>query len=282
MSTDLTKAPPKMEDFLPENLPDREREVEAEVAEAKAKAEVIQVTNEAEARVALEFLKEVKRGADAIEAERVSLTKPRKDAAEEIKRRYDVTRAPFLAVEQEARSKLDTFTAEQERIQREAEEKARREAEERERIAREERSRQEAAATEAAQKAKENAEAARELVEEDGSEEAAELAAEEQIRAHEARVAESAIQGLPEPSMPVPVVPSAPKLDGFTKPKRWVATVVDFDALPDKLPDGTPLKVVDESALRRWMLAQVKENGGVAPGLPGAEFKQVETTAVRT
>jgi hypothetical protein len=282
VSTDLTKARPKMEDFLPPGLPDREREVEAEVAEAKAKAEVIQVTNVAEARIALEFLKEVKRGADAIEAERVSLTKPRKDAAEKIKQAYDAARAPFLAVEQEVRSKLNTFTAEQERVQREEEEKARREAEERERIAREERLRQEAAAAEAAQRAKEDAEAARELVEEDGSEEAAELAAEEQIRAHEAQIAESAIQGLPEPSMPVPVVPGMPKLKGFTKPKRWVATVVDFDALPDRLPNGTPLKVVDESALRRWMLMQVKENGGVAPELPGAEFEQVETTAVRS
>jgi hypothetical protein len=282
VTTDLTKAPPTMEDFLPANLPDRERELEAEVSDAKAKAEAIQVTNEDEARVALEASKEINRRLKAIEVESKELRSPRRQAADEIKRRFDALAAPFKAADAEIRDKLGTFKAEQDRKQREAEEKARRETEERERIAREERLRQEAEAAERARKAEEDAQAARELVEEEASEDAAELAAEAQVKAHEARVAESAIQGLPEPSMPVQAVPAAPKLDGFSTPKHWVATVIDFDALPDMLPDGTPLKVVDETALRKWMYAQVKANGGVAPELPGAEFKQETRTAVRT
>jgi hypothetical protein len=73
----------------------------------------------------------------------------------------------------------------------------------------------------------------------------------------------------------------AAALKGFSMPKRWVAEVTDITLLPDFLPDGTPLKEVVMSALTAHMHA-VRKATGKPPEMPGAEFKQVAGSSVRT
>ncbi len=257
-------------ELVPANLPTSPEDVEAEVARAREQAQSIIVDSEATAEAALELAKAVKRRAGEIKAERVSLTKPRKDAAEEIKRVYDGMEAPFLAVEKEVKGTIRAWEKAEEKRVEEAQQAA---EEERARIEAEARAKRE----EAEQAEREAAELAGEQTSVEDRRAAEELAAEARREAERAQVTEQAIASLPPEQAAAP-----PKLKGFSSPKRWTATVVDFDALPDKLPDGTPLKVVDKVALDRWMHGQVKVNGGVAPELPGAKFEKVETgSAVR-
>lgn len=256
--------------FLPDNLPARKVDVDAEVAEARAKAESIQVTNQEEAKAALDLSKELNRQMKAIEDERVSLTKPRKDAAEEIKRRFDEMKAGHAAVDKIVRGKLSSYQAEE---KRKAEERQRKAEEERQRVEAEARAKREAA-----EKAEREAEQMRrEEQDAEDAKAAAELAAEARRDAERAQVTEQAIQSLP-PDAPA----AAPALSGFSERTKREAFVVDRAKLPDTLPDGTPLVVVDMVALRRWMDLQWTATGN-APELPGAEFKRVPAgTSVRT
>jgi hypothetical protein len=268
MSADVVERP-EMADFLPASLPERSGEVAAEVAAAREQVESIEITNEEGARVALAFSQEINRRMKAIEAERVSLTKPRRDAAAEIKRVYDEMKAPYSEADAVIRGKISTW-------QKGEEEKAA----EAQRLIDEERERVEAKARadrEAAERAaKEAADLAAEANDEEDAAAAAELQAEAQRDAERAGVTEQAIGSLPAQA---PV--AAAKLSGFSRPKVLVAKVVDFDLLPDTLPDGTPLKVVDMVALRQWGLDQSKASGGEVPELPGAKFTREETGSGR-
>jgi hypothetical protein len=249
-----------MAEFLPADLSTLAEDVEAKVARARRLAETIEVTNAEEAAKARDLAIEINRTRKEIDAKRLALTKPRKDAAEEIKRVFDKARAPFDEVDEVVRKKLATYQAEREE---EARERQRKIDEERERVEAEARQKREAA-----EKAEREA-AALKIEDADDQAVADELAAEARRDAEAAAVTETAIQSLP-PDTP----PAAPALAGFSQPKKWQAEVVDFAAVPDRLPDGTPLKVIDEVALRKWMLAVVKENGGVAPELPGCKFER--------
>lgn len=268
---ELTREQVAMEPFLPDDLLQRTGDLEQEVTRARELANGVEVTNPEQAQVAVELTKRLAREKKAIEAERVNLTKPRRDAAEEIKSRYDELKAPIEEAEGIVRKALAGYQAEQDRI---AKERKRLEDEERHRVEAEARAKREAAERaerEAAQLAAESKRA-------EDVQAAEELAAEARRDAEKAGVTEQAIQSTP-PSKPA----AAPKLAGFSTPERWEADVVDFAALPDTLPDGTPLKVVDTVALRKWMLDQVRVNGGVAPDLPGAKFeKRAGGSSVRT
>lgn len=262
--TDVVEAPAYAE-FLPDNLPDLEESIEEKVAEARRLAESIEVTNEGEAKDAQKLAAEINRQRKAIEDERLSLSKPRKDAAEEIKRRYDAVKAPFNEADKIVRDKIKVW---QDAEEEKARERQRKIDEERKRVEDEARAKREAA-----EKAeREAAELAAESDDVDDQAVADELAAEARREAETAAVTETAIQSLP-PDKPA----EAPALAGFSQPKRLVATVVDLASAPDYLPDGTPLKVVDEVALRKWGLAQEKANGGNLPELPGCKFERKAT-----
>lgn len=264
--TDVVEANP----FLPDDLPQLIGSVEEEVAHARELAESIEVTDATQVEAAVKSSQEFNRRIKAIEAERVSLTKPRKDAAEEIKRRFDEVKAPYEAADKIVRDKVGAYNAEQ---KRKAEEEQRR-LEEQRREAEAEAAAERKAAEEAEREATELAKEA----EDDGDVQAAQELAEEAKRdAQGAQVIEQAVQSLP-PQAPA----AAPKLDGFSERTKWEAFVTDEAALPDKLPDGTPLKLVDMVALRRYG-NEVRKTTGSPPKLPGAEFKQVPAgTAVRT
>lgn len=258
-ATDVVEANP----FLPDDLPARATALEDEVKRAEELAEGIVVDSPESAEKARDALQAIKRQSDAIEAERKSLTKPRKDAAEEIKRVYDGLRKPFDTVGDVIKGTLSAYLK---KVEEEARERQRLIDEERERVEREAREKREAAE----QAEREAAELATEAeASEDDQAVAAELAAEAQREAERAAVTETAIQSLPA-DKPV----EAPALAGFSQPKRLTAEVVDFALVPDHLPDGTPLKVVDMVALRKWALAQPKES---LPELPGCEFERKAT-----
>jgi colicin import membrane protein len=261
--------PAEVREFMPENIPAKAEAVEAEVAAAREKAESIVVDDQESAEAALEFVKAMKRQADGIKAERVSLTKPRKDAAEEIKRRYDDMGAPFLEVVEVVKATIGEWKAERDR---KAAERQRAVEAEQQRIETEARAKREAA---------EQAEQeARELAEEDESPDASaiaeQLAAEARAEAESAAVVEDAIRAVPAGSPA-----SAPALKGFSTPKRWVAEVTDITLLPDFLPDGTPLKAVVMSALSAYMHAVIKATGR-PPEMAGAKFEQTTGSSVRT
>jgi hypothetical protein len=256
--------------FLPDDLPDLIGGVEEEVARAQELAESIEVGDDAQVKAALKCSQEFNRRLKAIEDERISLTKPRKDAAEEIKRRFDAVKAPYKAADKVIRDKISAHNAEE-----------RRKAEEEQRRIEEQRRKAEAKAVaerQAAEKAEREAAELAQEAEDDGDVRAAqELAEEAKREAQSAQVMEQAVQSLPPQAPAV-----APKLDGFSERTKWEAFVTDEAALPDRLPDGTPLKVVDMVALRRHM-NEVRNATGSPPTLPGAEFKQVPSgTAVRT
>lgn len=275
-STDVAEAtstelvvPSEFAEFVPDGLPRTLEPIEVWVERARETVAGLTIETEEDAQEAAKLLKSYAAEVKRFEEERVKLTKPRKDAAEFIKAKFDEAKAPFQKADADLRARLADW--------REAEAERRREAQ---RLVEEERRRVEAEARakrEAAEQAAE--EAAALAAEEDGedAEVAAELAAEAEREAQQAGVTEQAIQSLPAQA---PV--AAPKLDGFSQREQWEPEVVNFAALPDTLPDGTPLKVVDMPALRRWMHAQLKVNGGIAPELPGAKFeKRPAGTAVR-
>jgi hypothetical protein len=265
----LEDVPAEVREFIPASVPAKAEEIEAEVADARTKAETIIVDDRESAEAALEFVKALKRQADSIEAESKSLRKPRKDAAEEIKRRYDGMKAPFdevIAVVTEKvaaqKEKEDAEAAERQRIVEEEQARVEREAREK---------------REAAEKAEREAEEL--AAEEEGPDAAAiaeQLAAEARADAERAAVTEKAIQSVPTGSRA-----AAPALKGFSTPKHWVAEVTDITLLPDFLPDGTPLKAVVMSALNAHMHA-VRKATGKPPEMPGVEFKQTTGSSVRT
>jgi hypothetical protein len=262
--------PPEIAEFVPDGLPSTLEPIEVWVERAREAVAGLKIETEEDAQEAAKLLKTFAAEVKRFEENRVALTKPRKDAAEFIKAQFDKAKAPFQQADADLRNRLAAW--------REAEAEKRREEqrridEERQRVEAEARARREAAEKAAR-------EAAALAAEEEGEDAdvAAELAADAQREAQQASVVEQAVQSLPTQG---PV--AAPKLDGFIQREQWEPEVVDFDELPNALPDGTPLKVVDLSALRKWMHAELKENGGVAPVLPGARFeKRPAGTAVRT
>jgi hypothetical protein len=265
--TDLAEV--EMVQLIPDSIPAKAEEVEAEVTRARAQAETIVVDDRESAESALEFVKALKRQAADIEAESKSLRKPRKDAAEEIKRRYDDMKAPFTEV--------IAVVTEKVRVQKQKEDD---EAAERQRRAEEEQRRVEAEARKKREAAEQEEREARELAEEEETPDAAaiaeQMAAGARSNAESAAVVEKAIQSVPAGSSA-----AAPKLKGFSTPERWIAEVTDITKLPDFLPDGTPLKQVVMSALNAHMHATLKATGK-PPEMPGAKFEQKAGLAVRS
>lgn len=259
-------------------------DVERQVAEARAQAEAITVHDEASAALATGVLREIKARRKAAEEKRRELVDPLNKTVKTINADFKVAMAPFDEADKIVRGKVQDWTEEQERIRRGEEERLEGERQEREQKAREERERQEAEArAKAEQAAKEQREAeeeARRAKDEADRETAEKLAEEARQKAQEAQTAESAIASLPDVQLPKAVVESPRKPDGISVPKRWVAEVTDIAQLPHFLPNGTPLKAVISAALTRHMHDTLKETGK-PPVLPGAEFKQVSTLAVR-
>lgn len=260
---------PEVREFVPATIPAKAEEVEAKVARAREQAETIVVDDQQSAEAALEFVKSLTRLEKDLEAERKALTKPRKDAAELIKGRYDDMRAPVLAVIDTVKATIKVWKDEEDR-----------KAAERQRAVEAEQARIEAEARAKREVAEREEREARELAEEDESPDAAaiaeQLASEARAEAESAAVVEQAIQSVPAGSPA-----AAPKLKGFSTPQRWVAEVTDITLLPDFLPDGTPLKQVVMSALNAHMHATLKATGK-PPEMPGAEFKQVSGSQVRS
>lgn len=260
---ELTPEQVAMQPFLPDDLPQRTRDLEAEVARARELANGVEVTNPEQAAEAVELTKRLARERKAIEAESVERRKPRRDASEEIKSRYDALKEPIEEAEAIVRKVLEGYQAERDRI---AKEKQRLEEAERARVEAEARAKREAA-----EKAeREAAELAAEAKSKEDAEAAAELAEEARRDAEKAGVTEQAIASTP-PSKPA----AAPKLAGFSIPKPWTPIVTDPTLVPDTLPDGTPLKVIDMVAARKYMHAYLDANGGQPPVVPGFEFKQI-------
>lgn len=272
--------------LMPADVDARAAQVEREVAAAKAQAEAIEVVDQAGADNAGELLREIARRGKAAEKERVELTKPLLETKKRIDQKFKDAMAPFAAADEIVRKKLGAWQAEQERIRREEEERLERERQERERKAREARERQEAEERRKREQAeadrREAEEIAREARDEEERAQAEELAAEAKAKAEEAGVAERAIASLPEVSLPKAVVEAAPRQEGISGRTKREARVVDRAALPEFLPDGTPLIVVDMVAARRWMNERWTETGE-PPELPGMVFERVpDGMAVRT
>jgi len=271
-------------ELVPVDVDARTAEVERQVAEARAQAEAIQVHDTPTRDLAGEALREIQRRRKAADQERREVVKPIKDHAKALDQRFKDAMAPYEEADRILRTKVDDYEAEQEHI-RKAEE-ARLEAErlERERLAREAREKQEAeerAKREQAEKeAREAAEEVNAAQDEEDRKAAEKLAEEARQKAEEAKTAESAIASLPDVQLPKAVVPAAPKLDGVVNQKRWDFEVTDLAAVPDHLPDGTPLKEVVSGALRRYMHAVIKDTGA-PPEMPGVRFEQVRSQAVR-
>lgn len=258
-ATDLA-IPAEFAEFVPDDLPRSTDAVEVWVQRARETVEAIEIKTEEDAKKAVQLLATYRREDKRFEDERVDLTKPRRNAADFIKKQFDKARAPFV----EAATVLDQSIAkwEQEEAARRAEaqrliDQARRAAEAKARTERE-------AAEKAAQEA---ADLAAESDDEEDAAVAAELQAEAERDAERAGGTERAILSVPPDPPPAP-----PKLAGLSRPQTLVVEVVDPDAVPDYLPDGTPLKVVDTVALRRWALDQSKANDGELPTLPGARI----------
>lgn len=261
-------------------------QVAREVAAAKAQAEALQVVDQASADQCAALLRGIARRRKAAEAERKALKEPVLEAGRRIDGLFKDAMGPFDAVDGVARRKLNDYNAERERIRREEEERLERERQERERKAREARERQETEEREKRERAerehREAEEEARKAKDAEDKAAAEALAEEARQKAEEARTAESAIASLPEVSLPKAVVEAAPKQEGISGRTKREAFITDRSKLPETLPDGTPLVVVDMVALRRWMNERWTATGE-PPMLPGAEFKRVpDGMAVRS
>lgn len=258
--------------------------VAQQVADAQAKADALRVSNDAEAQVAADVLREIQRRRKAAEDKRKELTGPILEAKKRIDQEFKDAQAPFDAADRIVRDKLGTYTAEQERIRREEEERLERERRERERKAREEREAQERAERERREQAereeREAAEEAERAKDEADREAAEQMAAEARRAAEEAQTAEDAISSLPEPSLPKAMVEAPAKREGVSTSKRWDFEVTDLAALPAQLPDGEALIEVRSGPLRRYMHAYIREHGR-PPEIPGVKFEQVDGMAVR-
>lgn len=260
-STDLV-VPPEFAEFVPDGLPHSMEAIEVWVERAREQAESIEIKTEEDAQKAVKLTQKFKREIDRFERERLDLTKPRKDAAEFIKAQFDKAKAPFEEHNAVVVKEIDNWRAAK---KREAEERQRKAEQERQRIEAEARAKREAA-----ERAEREAEQMRqEEADAEDAKVAEELAAEARRDAESAQVTENAIQSLP-PDAPA----SAPALSGFVERTKREAFIVDRSQLPDTLPDGTPLVVVDMVALRRWMNQQWTATDA-PPELPGAEFKRV-------
>jgi hypothetical protein len=271
-------------ELVPTDIDARTAEVERQVAQARAQAEAIQVRNPDEEDVAAAALRQIKQREKAAEAERVALTKPLNDHVKEINRKFKEAAAPYDAAAEIIKGKVGTYRAEQDRIRREEEARLEEERRKREALARELRERTEAEERakreQAEREAREAEEEARKAKDAADREAAEALAAEARAKAQEAEVAESAIASLPEVQLPRAVVEAAPKAEGVIDTKRWEPVITDLAAVPDYLPDGTPLKEVCTGPLRRYMHAYIKEHG-FPPAMPGVQFKRVSSQAVR-
>jgi DNA repair exonuclease SbcCD ATPase subunit len=249
--------------LIPDWLPTKEESVEGEVAAFREQAETIIVDDQESAEAALEFVKALTKLEKDIEAGRVSLTKPRKDAAEEIKRRFDAMKAPVVAVKETALGKVSDWKAEEDR--KAAERQRAVEAEQR-RIEEEARAKREAA---------ERAEReARELAEEEDSPDATaiaeQLASDARADVESAAIVEDAIASVPSGSPA-----AAPALKGFSRPRRWAIKSIDRAKLPAEY------LIPDEKAIAEAMRDGVRENRR-PPEIPGVEFHQVTGSAVRS
>jgi flagellar biosynthesis GTPase FlhF len=271
-------APAEVQEFLPTDLDQLVGGGEEAVARARALAESIQVDDEESAEAATALLRTVIAERKAIEKKRVSLTKPRKDAAELIKGRFDEVIAPFKEVEDVLRGTVKTYLDDVERKRQEEQARLDREREERERLEREKREAEEAAARKAQADKEREAQEARELAAEDP--ELALLAEETAAEAAEATTAAEAISSLPDPTLPRAEVAAPVKPEGAGTSEHWEFEVTDIGLLPDHLPDGTPLKAVLTAALRQYMHDTIKATGK-PPEMPGVEFKKTSRLAVR-
>jgi hypothetical protein len=270
--------PAEVQEFLPADLDQLVTSGEGDVARARALAESVQVDDEESAETATALLRKVIAERKAIEKKRVSLTKPRKDAAELIKGRFDKVIAPFKEVEDVLRGTVKTYLDEVERRRQEEQARLEREREERERQEREKREAEEQAAREAQAAKEREAAEARELAAEDPDLE--ELAEETAAEAAEASTAAEAISSLPDPTLPRAEVAAPAKPEGAGTSAHWEFEVTDIRQVPDFLPDGTPLKSILTAALRQYMHDTVKETGK-PPEMPGVEFKKASRLAVR-
>src|SRR5689334_18233564 len=123
-TTDLTpldQLPAEVRQFVPDDLPRSTEAIEVWVARAREQAEAIEINSDEDEEVAAKLVKTYAREMKRFEDERVALTKPRKDAAEYIKRHYDAAKAPFEEADAILREKLQVWLAEKKLRREEAE-----------------------------------------------------------------------------------------------------------------------------------------------------------------
>jgi len=252
--------------------------VQQRVAEFTAQAQAVEIRNAAEANAATEILSRFAKQKKDAAAERKELVGPLNAHVKLINAKFKDAIAPLDAADQIVRSKVGTYTAEQERVRREEEAQLERERQERERKAREERERQEAEARAKREAAEKEAREAEELAKAEASAEMEALAEEAAQKLAEAQTAEAAVEALPEPELPKAVVPVAPALKSesgaIATRKVWKATILDNAAVPERF------KVVDEVAIKQHMRDTLKATGK-PPQVPGVKFEQVGELAVR-
>jgi|GEM_PF-2220772 len=273
----------------PKMLPVRQEAIDATAAkiaaaeeavkQAEAWAEEVQVTNAGEATQATQILTTLAANLKQLEGERTEAVKPLNDYVKGVNEKFKRSKAPLETAAKKLKAKVIEFNAAEEDRRREEQERLDAERREAERII-EERRREDAAKLEAEAAAKRaEAEEAIELAAEDSEMEDLADEACSEARAAEARAA--TIANLPAPALPARQAPGIPKPHGAVPTKRWEAEVTDIRQLPDFLPDGTPLKEVVMSALRRHMFDTLEETGE-PPEMPGAKFAQKAGLTVRT
>lgn len=242
--------------------------IEQKVAEAETRAAAMLITNDAEAEVAGEVLREIARLSKAAEGERRELVDPLNATVKKINARFKDAAAPFKAADEIIRGKLGAYQAEQERAAEEERRRLEAERQERERKAREEREKREAQARAEREKAEKEAAEAAELAADDDSEEMADLAAEAHEKAQEAATAVSALESLPEPSLPKAMVEAAKKPAGVSSRRVWKHTIEDPVLVPREF------LAVDEKKIREAVRQGVRQ-------IPGVRIEQVDEMAVR-
>lgn len=251
---------------------------EEAVAHYKAEAEAVEVRTIEEAQNATQIVTNLTAELKRMEGERVELVKPLKDYTKGIDEKYKLNKAPLEVATKTLKDKIIAFNEEQERERRAEQRRLDEAREKREAEIRKRREAEEAEARAKQEKAEKERREAEELAAEDP--EMAELADEARDAAREAKTHADVVSSLPEPAIPMATLAPAPKVSGAAPTKRWDFEVTDLVAVPDYLPNGTPLKEILTGALRTYMHAHIKEHG-VPPEMHGVEFKQVSGLAVR-
>jgi hypothetical protein len=259
-----------------ELAPQERQQIEQGTAIAQrclAEAAQITVTDAETARLAAEWLRNVKATQRAHEQARTFLVKPLNDHVKAINDQFRPLTQTLEEAERTVKGKLLSFQRDAE--VRRLREQARLDAErhEREQAAERERREIEEAARYIREGAAREAEAAQQRARGEADEfrrSAAEQQAQDaRERERQAQEAERSILIAPPAQVPAAVAEGAPALDGVATRKRWAATVTDETLMPREY-----LRV-DVRAINEAVRQGVRE-------IPGVRIEQVDNLAVRS